>query len=230
MYHIIRLGFTNSYIVPGDKGYLLIDAGSPGKSRAFFHKLEENDISPQQISLIVVTHAHFDHVGSLFQIRERCNCPVAIHSNEAALLQEAKVVIPPGTKFINKQLSKIAWKNQHAVSRLFRFRALQPDILVSGEMSLEPYGFKARIIPTPGHTVGSLSIVTDIGEAFTGDLMVNYYPFGLGPYFPPYGESTDVIFKSWKKLFELGVTTVCPAHGKPFNAKKLQNIIEKGAS
>ncbi|MBW1848372.1 MAG: hypothetical protein JRJ27_14830 [Deltaproteobacteria bacterium] len=60
--------------------------------------------------------------------------------------------------------------------------------------------------------------------------MVNYYPFGLGPYFPPYGDDTDLIFKSWKKLLGMGVSTICPAHGKPFNANKLKKIIEKGAS
>lgn len=230
MYHIIRLGFTNSYLISGDKGYLLIDAGGPGKSKTFFHKLKNKGITPDQIVLIVVTHAHFDHIGSLFRIRDKCNCPVAIHSDEASLLQEARVVIPPGTKFLNKQLSKIGRKNQKAVSRLLRFRSVQPDILINNNTSLEPYGFKADIIPTPGHSAGSLSIVTDSGCAFTGDLMVNYYPFGLGPYFPPYGDSVDLIFKSWEKLLGMGVSTICPAHGKPFNANKLKKIIEKGAS
>ena len=229
MYQVIRLGFTNSYLVPGDKGYVLIDAGSPGRSRSFFHKLKRKGITPDQIVLIVVTHGHFDHVGSLFHIRERCDCPVAVHHEEASLLQEAKVVIPPGTKFINKQLSKIGRKNINTVSRLLRFRSVQPDILIDDTMSLEPYGFKAQIVSTPGHSAGSVSIVTDSGIAFTGDLMVNYYPFELGPYFPPYGDDVDMIFNSWKKLLGMGVSTICPAHGKPFRANKLLKIIKKGA-
>jgi len=229
MYQTIRLGFTNSYLVPGDNGYLLIDAGSPGKSKSFFHKLKNRGITPNQIVLIVVTHVHFDHVGSLFHIRERCGCPVAVHTDEASLLQDAIVVIPPGTKFINKQLSIIGRKNMKAVSRMLRFRSVQPDILVNSDMPLESYGFKAHIISTPGHSSGSLSIVTDSGVAFTGDLMVNYYPFELGPYFPPYGDDVNLILKSWKKLLGMGVSTICPAHGKPFSANKLKKIIEKGA-
>jgi len=230
MYQRIRLGFTNSYLIPGDKGYLLIDAGGPGKTRTFLRKIKKKGISPEQIALIVITHAHFDHAGSLFQIRERCNCPIAVHAIEADILRDAKVVIPPGTKWLNKQLSKIAWNNPKVISRLFRFRAVSPDILANRNVSLKSYGFQADIIPTPGHTSGSLSVVTESGAAFTGDLAVNYYPFGSGPYFPPFGDSEAVILESWKKLLGLGVSTIYPAHGKPFNANKLKQILEKGAS
>lgn len=227
MIHTIRLGFTNSYLVPGNKGYLLIDAGGPGKSRCFFRKLEKRGILPDEIVLIAVTHAHFDHVGSLSGIKEKCSCPIVIHVDEARLIREAEVVIPPGTKWFTSRFSRIAWNHPNLVSRLFRFKAADPDISVTHEMPLESYGFKARIIPTPGHTKGSISIVTNAGDAFVGDLAVNYYPFGLGPYFPPYGENAVQIFESWEKLLQAGVSTIYPAHGKPFNIAKLEKISNK---
>jgi len=49
--------------------------------------------------------------------------------------------------------------------------------------------FDARVLPTPGHTAGSLTVINASGQAFVGDLAVNYLPGGRGPFWPPLGET-----------------------------------------
>ena len=97
------------------------------------------------------------------------------------------------------------------------FRSVKPDIVVSQEMPLGEFGVDGFIVPTPGHTEGSISVVLPTGEAFVGDLAVNF----IGSVFPPFAENTQVLLKSWRKLVGQGVKTIHPSHGRPFNVDLL---------
>jgi len=52
-------------------------------------------------------------------------------------------------------------------------------------------------------------------------LGINYLPGGCGPFTPPFGDSRQIIHESWRMLVRLGVTTIHPAHGRPFKTRKL---------
>ena len=51
------------------------------------------------------------------------------------------------------------------------FEAFEPDLVFREGISLEPYGLRARVLPTPGHTPGSISVVLGSGEALIGDVL-----------------------------------------------------------
>jgi len=221
----IRLGLANVYLVKGQGGWILIDAGSLHQERAFLCYLAKQGISAHDIGLIVITHAHFDHVGSLKAIRKRCGCPVAIHEKEAPLLKDGVVVFPPGTTLFGKAASCVG---KTCMTPFFRFPAVEPDIILSQDFSLESFGVPGDIICTKGHTHGSVSVLLASGEAFVGDLAANHLPLGLGPIFPPFAENVSDLFTSWKRLLSLGAKTICPAHGKPFEAALLKKRLDVG--
>lgn len=75
----IRLGTANCYLVPASDGYFLVDAGAPGRAGVFFRRLRRLGVAPDRINLIVITHAHHDHVGSLLPIARATAAPVLIH-------------------------------------------------------------------------------------------------------------------------------------------------------
>jgi len=52
-----------------------------------------------------------------------------------------------------------------------QFEAFEPDLLFRDGFSLEPHGVKGRVLATPGHTMGSASVVLDSGEAVIGDVL-----------------------------------------------------------
>lgn len=218
--HIFRLGLTQVYLLQGASGFLMIDAGPRGKASSFFRSLWRYGIRPGQIRLILVTHVHFDHVGSLHAIQKQCSCPVLVHQAEAELLSRGRVILPPGTQCLTRGLLRLAGQHPRLVHRLFRFDPVSPDETITKPMDLTPFGFDARALPTPGHTPGSLTVITSSGQAFVGDLAVNYLPWG-GPYLPPFGDSLHLIKNSWRTLLNHGATTIYPAHGQPFKAEKL---------
>ena len=219
--HIVRLGMTHVYLLPGPAGYLLIDAGPRGCAEIFTRSIRRYGISPRQIGLILVTHVHFDHVGSLRAIQKQCGAPVLVHQTEAGLLRQGQVVLPPGTQPLTRRLIRFANRHPRLVKRLFRFDPVTPERVITAPLDLAPFGFDARVLPTPGHTAGSLTVITASGQAFVGDLAVNYLPGGRGPYWPPFGDSRRLIRDSWQTLRNQGVTTIYPAHGRPFKIEKL---------
>jgi glyoxylase-like metal-dependent hydrolase (beta-lactamase superfamily II) len=215
---MIRLGITCVYLIPGAAGYLLIDAGTRGKAPVFLKSLSRRGISPRQIRLIIITHVHHDHVGSLQTIQRHCSCPVLVHRAESKHLARGRMVLPPGTQPLTRRLIELARQHPRLVARLTRFDPVIPDRIIDKPLDLRSDGFKACVLPTPGHTPGSVSVVTASGLAFVGDLAVNYLPGGRGPFMPPFGDSPDRIRGSWRLLLGMGVRTVFPAHGKPFKA------------
>jgi glyoxylase-like metal-dependent hydrolase (beta-lactamase superfamily II) len=220
----IQLGTSNAYLIQGDEGCILVDAGNPRQEKRFFRYLDQYGLRPEDVRLIVVTHVHFDHVGSLGAIKAACRCPVAVHEKEYRLLKEAELVFPPGTNLSGKGTSLVANRllGYPPIMKGFKFAPVEAEIVISGEVSLEKFGIDGKIIPTPGHSAGSLSVLLADGEAFVGDLTANYVPLGLSSVFPPFAEDGDELLESWMKLLEAGAKTIAPGHGRTFSAEVLR--------
>ena len=69
--HTIPLGVGNVYVLK-DKGVIMVDGGGPNKGNAFLKGLEKAKINPAEIQLIILTHGHWDHIGSMLKSK---NCP-----------------------------------------------------------------------------------------------------------------------------------------------------------
>jgi hydroxyacylglutathione hydrolase len=133
-----------------------------------------------------------------------------------------KIVIPPGTNRPGKMVKRLTDRYPGATSRLGAFEPVKPDILISATVSLENLGFDARVIPTPGHTEGSLSILTAAGNAFVGDIAVNLPLLGKLRYGSPFGYSPGEMAASLKHLIREGAQRIYPAHGQSFDARRLR--------
>jgi glyoxylase-like metal-dependent hydrolase (beta-lactamase superfamily II) len=163
-------------------------------------------------------------VGGLKAIKALCQCPVAVHEKERQMLREGRMVLPPGTNLFGKAASYVGRK----VMRPFLgFPPVEPDIIISEDYSLESFGMPGKIIPTQGHTEGSLSVLMSTGEAFVGDLAANYLPFGLGPILPPFAHNVAELLASWDTLLAAGATVICPTHGRSFPAALLHKKLRE---
>jgi len=107
--------------------------------------------------------------------------------------------------------------------RFFKLRAsdrFQPDMFLDDGDDLKTYGFGARVLRLPGHSNGSVGILTANGDLFCGDLLRNRRrPAAGSGIFDKVGFNASI-----KKLETLAITTVYPGHGKPFALKTYLDI------
>ncbi len=214
----VRIGVTNIYVLR-DRGTVLIDPACPPRRPAVPRGVTELLGAPPRLDLIVVTHAHFDHVGASVPLREASGAPLAVHRADAEWLREGKVVWPKGVTTWGKFFRTFGGP---LMIPFLRVPALEPDILVGDEgLDLAPYGVEGKVVHTPGHSPGSLSVVLPSGEAFVGDLAMNGPPMCLHPSFGVFADQPELVPASWRRLLAMRVRTVYPAHGRPFPASAL---------
>ena len=78
--HAVPLGFDTCYVVR-DTGTIVIDAGQPRHGPKFAKGLAAAAISPAEVRLILLTHAHWDHMGSAAELKEITGAPLAAHES-----------------------------------------------------------------------------------------------------------------------------------------------------
>lgn len=224
--HTIPLGFDNAYIVK-DKGAVMIDGGEPKKGKFFLKSLEETGMKPEEIQLIILTHGHWDHIGSAAEIKELTGAKVVMHQNEKHWLQESLKPMPPGVSTWGKISTKLfSW----TIVPFVHIRPTDVDIVLEDdEFSLEQYGISGKIIYTPGHSSGSVSVLLESGEAFVGDLAMNKFPLRLSPGLPIYAEDWPKVLDSWQMLLNRGAEMIYPSHGRAFSAEIIAAALAKEA-
>jgi glyoxylase-like metal-dependent hydrolase (beta-lactamase superfamily II) len=215
--HQIKLGVNSCYLIK-NKSALLVDAGVPGKARLFKHKIEKAGIRPEDIKLIILTHSHFDHTGSAKEIQELTGAKIVMHQLERDLSKGGDMIIPHGVNTWGKITQPIFFP----IFRRIHFPAFEPDILIDQpEFPLDAYGIEGKIIHTPGHTPGSLSLLLDSGDALVGCMAHDGLPFRLRPGLPIYAENIGQLKESWQILIDKGAKRIYPGHGNPFPIEKI---------
>jgi glyoxylase-like metal-dependent hydrolase (beta-lactamase superfamily II) len=208
---------ANVYLLKNEQGLAVVDAGMPGNAEkilSYVRKLGEN---PSSISTIVLTHCHIDHVGSAYELRKATNAKVAIHAEDADFLAGKRSLPRP---------KGVAGSLFRAASLFFRFKAFQPDITVKeGDIVAG-----LRVIHTPGHTPGSISLIDPKRELiFVGDTLRYSEGKMSGP--PErFTLDADQMKLSIKKISELKFDTMLSGHSGPLRPKASERVKEFYAS
>ena len=219
--HRLSFGMCNCYLIK-EEGLMLVDTGFPNQGEKLLKELKALSLEPQDISLIFLTHGHNDHIASVNEIKKLTGGKVAINKREKEWVEQALKPLPPGIGLWGKILGmmlKMASSQMH-------FPGTPVDLVLEDEdFSLEPYGIHGKIMYTPGHSSGSMSLLLDTGDAFVGDLVMNGLPMRIGCGMPTFAEDTDAVKKSWRLLLDSGAKQIYCAHGKSFGADKLRELM-----
>ncbi|WP_421117699.1 MBL fold metallo-hydrolase [Staphylococcus aureus] len=179
---------TNTYFIENDKAVILIDPS--GESEKIIKKL--NQIN-KPLKAILLTHAHFDHIGAVDDIVDRFDVPVYMHEAEFDFLKDP--VKNGADKFKQYGLPIITSK-------------VTPEKLNEGSTEIE--GLKFNVLHTPGHSPGSLTYVFD-EFAVVGDTLFNN---GIGRTDLYKGDYETLVDSILDKIFELeGDLPLFPGHG-----------------
>jgi len=218
----IKKGINTCYIIR-EKGCVMFDAGPPQMRKTFLKKLNEFEIEPSEIKLIILSHADFDHAGSTNEIREITGAKVLIHEKDQVSLESGAFGWPKGastwgkiTRALFSPILKLKFKPEKVVADI---------VLTEKEMDLNEYGVQGRIIHTTGHSPGSLSVLLDSGELFAGCLAHNLFPMTLKAKLPIYADNIEVVKESWKAILPLDPIIAYPAHGKAFPVEKIKKYL-----
>jgi glyoxylase-like metal-dependent hydrolase (beta-lactamase superfamily II) len=219
--HPVSLGADQCYIIRQD-GVVMVDAGVPKRGKQFRKQLNKIPMNPDDIQLVIITHGHWDHIGSAKDIKEMTGAKIAMHHREKDCLEKSLKPIPPAVTRWGRIFAKIL----AIFLPIIRITPTEVDILFEDkDFSLAKYGISGKVMHTPGHSSGSVSIVLDTGDAFVGDLAMNGFPLRRGPGLPIFADDIQKVKESWKLLLDSGVKKVYPSHGKPFSAEVIRRIL-----
>ena len=206
----IKLRLSNAYLVQGQRP-ILVDTGSSGEADKIVKALARAGLTPADLGLILHTHVHSDHVGSTTTLLEAVDVPMAYHRADQPLAEQGH----------NGKLQGIGLRGQMmaAVFSNNRFTLPQASFFLEDGLHLDSYGVAGRIVHTPGHTVGSISLLLDGGEAIVGDVLMGGELGGnLLPGRPSlhyFAQDPDQVRRSLDLILEQAVHTLYVGHGGP---------------
>ena len=221
MYNIeilpVKLGGSNSYLIKCNNGYILVDTGLKGAGEKLKKKLVELESVPGDIRLIILTHSHYDHIQGLDEIKKLTGAPVAMHKDELTLFGQDSLKNNEST-FLFRMIIKIFSRITPDTDVVM----VKSDIFIPDEMNLIEYGLNANIIHTPGHTPGSVCILTDDCQCIAGDTLFDMFP---GTHYPIIVYDKIKLADTYKKLDKLNPDVFYPGHGKAITRKMFKDRI-----
>ncbi len=221
----MKLGITNCYLIRGGDNYVLVDAGPPNALDKFRQILDQLLIAPAAIKLIIITHRHFDHMGSLSEISRLTGAESAMHHLDKEPVEKGIVSMPDGIGTWGRILKAMLWTIKPMVNRAIEPVAIDRR-LNDTSWSLAEFLVNGKVFHTPGHTPGSISLVLKTGEAFVGDLAMSGFPRVSGPGPFVLGDDLETMKRSWQLLLDEGARRIYPSHGKPFDAGVFEKYLK----
>ena len=198
----------NCYLVKTSGGYVLIDTARKSKRKQLEKVMRDCGCGAKDLSLIILTHGDFDHTGICAYLREKYGVPILLHLDDFGMVER-------GDMFWNRQSGNKVMRR--LVNLFFGITKFSPDFPADEDFDLTQYGLDARILSIPGHSKGSIGILTSGGDLFCGDLLMNTGKPTLGSII----DDREAADASVQRLKTLKVKTVYPGHGKPFPMRDL---------
>ncbi len=206
-----KLGTVNCYLLKVTSGYILIDTGGTNNRTDLEEELRNAGCIPGNLKLIILTHGDFDHIGNASYLRHKYKSQLAMHRDDFGMIEH-------GDMFWNRKKPNIFIKIiTGLLFKLKKVDAAKPDLSINEGFDPSSYGLSAKIVHVPGHSMGSLGILTSGGEFFCGDLFENTKQPTLNPIM----DDIETAHLSVEKLRKMNVGTIYPGHGEPFTLDQL---------
>jgi len=177
---------------------ILIDSGAGWSVDKILRNIEEIGLDCKDLTKIILTHCHIDHIGGAPEIKKRFGSKISIHNLDAPSLEKGDPV-----------LTAAAWYQTTFPPTPVDVKFNSPEeVLMIG-------GQKMVCLHTPGHTPGSISIYLDRGGKrvlFAQDLH--------GPLLEEFGSNLQDWDRSTKKLLDLDADILCEGHFGIYKTKK----------
>ena len=208
LYQFTNKGINAFLIDEGDNGVTLIDAGLPTHAKALEDDIRSTGHDPSDLTRILLTHAHPDHLGSAKHLSDG-STPISLHPADGDIARAGIIhqSMKPGPGFLTGILFRLLIPKKSA-----EFPAFSPDVaLQDGDLINIAGGIE--VIHTPGHTAGHVSLLwkRDRGLLITGDAAANMMGLNYMLGYDDVQTGKTSLAKLADKKFEAAVF----GHGKP---------------
>jgi glyoxylase-like metal-dependent hydrolase (beta-lactamase superfamily II) len=219
--HRVEDAYTNWYIVEDSGGVTVVDAGVPTSWASLEDALGRIGRKRDDVRALVLTHAHFDHLGFAERARSELGVPVYVHENDVPLTRHPLQYAHERARswYFLTQVQALP-----IVASLLRNRAFWPDPVGAVERYSNgslPVPGSPRVVYTPGHTLGHCALhFPDRDAAIAGDAVVMLDPYTAerGPKIVARAATADSdrALASLDALAETGARTLLTGHGEPW--------------
>ena len=220
--HRVEDAYTNWYLLEEAGRLTVVDAGVPTSWESLEDALLRLGRSKGDIEAVVLTHAHFDHLGFAERARRELGVPVYVHENDVPLTRSPLRYghERPRSLYLATQPRALP-----IVASLIRNRAWWPDkvkAVVRYESGTLPVPGSPRVVPTPGHTLGHCALhLPERDAVIAGDAIVTLDPYTgrTGPRVVARAATVDSerALRVLDALAETGARTVLVGHGEPWS-------------
>lgn len=214
-------GRSNSYLVTTENKNILVDTGTKKNYQNLKRGITSSISKEERIDILILTHSHFDHCQNASRILKENDCQIILGKEENKFVKDGYTPVPRGTSLIPSIISRfgnlLGW-------RRFGYDPFYPDILVTKDYTIKENEPNIRIIGTPGHSPGSISVIVDEQIAIVGDSMFGIYKNSI---YPPFSDDPGKMVDSWKKLMETKCEIFLPGHGEEIRRERLKREFEK---
>ncbi len=185
----------------------IIDTGMRGSAPAIVRAIKKLGRSIEEVSLILITHNHLDHIGGLKWLRMLAPAKIAVHRDDINLRQRGLPYKGLLNVVMKAPFMPALWPSMYITEK-------DVDIVLKGGEILEPLG-GLEVIHTPGHTPGGICLFSPARKIlFAGDTISHrgrdfFIPLGL------VNSDNAQLRQSVKKLAQLNFDILCYGHGRP---------------
>lgn len=214
----ISLGMVQAFLLRGERA-VLVDAGMPGHEARILKQIEAAGVARGDVGLIVITHVHADHCGALAALQAATGARVAVHRSEADLLRQGRSQVIVPTNAVGRLAVRV-------IPTPTQLAGVSPDVLIDDELDLAAWGVQGKVISTPGHTPGSLSVCLESGDAIIGDLLMGRFFRRGAPTMPFLATDPAQVYASVRRVLACRPIRIWAAHAGPWSPDALEKIKE----
>jgi glyoxylase-like metal-dependent hydrolase (beta-lactamase superfamily II) len=219
--HRIEDSYTNFYLVEDEGGVTVVDAGLPTSGPSLEDALGQLGRRFSDVRAVVLTHAHFDHLGIAERARRELGVPVWVHENDAPLTKQPRQYAHERARF---PYVATQFRAAPIVASLLKNRAWWPEPVKEVKRYTDgmlPVPGSPEVVFTPGHTLGHcLFHFPERDCVIAGDAVVMLDPYTAkrGPRIVARAATADTerALASLDALAATDARTVLTGHGEPW--------------